>query len=608
MTSQKWLKDYSELGFKLFPAFQKSKIPRIKNNIDRASSDLKQLQEWEKEFGTSNWGLSLAKSGLVVVDVDKRNSGLEKWEEILKGQDVPPALWARSGGGGLHYVFKAKQNVHYKSQIVPGIDIKFNGYIIVEPSTHPSGGEYRWGVPLSTSIPNYPDWLAELIEKDNIVSNVGLSKVSSMGLGTLVDEVIKFELSYHEWIQVGMSIHSVFPDEEGLEFYKMATRNRSFRDGDTELAAEKWSTFSTNRSNSVGIGTLIYLIKSKGGSLLAYRIAEGDSLLRDESSNPGTSEFIGHRFSGENIVWARQEDLVASLNSAGYFFLEESGGQFIGQLNSDSESEQRVLFFKSDKFKAKLAPYKLEISDERKSKLFNSDEVWIKSRNRRVYSRIRFSPKARPGELNLWHSPFLEPLAGDCSLLLNLIRDSLCDGNEINFNWLIRWYAHIFQFPGVKVTSVPVFVSTKEGVGKGLVNETVMRKILGTLYVKVCGLGSLTRKFNDDLSKRWLTYIDEASIDDDKHASSVLKGLTGSEKMTVEYKYGTVHEVDNFSRYIVASNSEYPIDIGFGNRRFAFFECSNRYANKQEYFAPIYKELSTGKLTNYFYNYLALLC
>jgi len=133
---------YSRKGFKLFPISRQTKRPAIKNWREHATDDLSQLKVWAKKFPGCNWGADMAKSGKVAVDVDFSHGGMEAWECLIESNGEPKTSKQRTGSGGLHYVFNAERGQKFKGKIMPGIDIKYNGYIVVYPSINAKGGRY----------------------------------------------------------------------------------------------------------------------------------------------------------------------------------------------------------------------------------------------------------------------------------------------------------------------------------------------------------------------------------------------------------------------------------------------------------------------------------
>jgi putative DNA primase/helicase len=80
-------------------------------------------------------------SGLVVLDVD------EGGEESLADFTLPPTLEARTGSGRPHLYFEYPPagEIGRKPRFRPGLDLLGDdGYVIVPPSRHRAGGQYRW--------------------------------------------------------------------------------------------------------------------------------------------------------------------------------------------------------------------------------------------------------------------------------------------------------------------------------------------------------------------------------------------------------------------------------------------------------------------------------
>jgi hypothetical protein len=160
---------YAQQGYYIFPCIPKAKSPLTKNGFKDATTDPVQIKKWWKKWPNANIGLVLDKSNLLVVDLDrhaKDKDGIANYKK-LEGFKKTETVKAITGGEGIHLIFKAPAS---KVKGLPslGIDIKTNGYILVEPSTHPSGKPYYWGK--GTSILNHPiadcpNWLLHHIQK-----------------------------------------------------------------------------------------------------------------------------------------------------------------------------------------------------------------------------------------------------------------------------------------------------------------------------------------------------------------------------------------------------------------------------------------------------------
>ena len=148
---------YAELGFKIFPVYgidpstnlclcgdhncrNKGKHPCVGNGYKEATDDLNQVNKWWKQYPNANIGISAKGSGLVIVDIDPRNGGYETIKKLEgEHENLPITLSAstsmQSGTRGNHYYFNAPAG-DYKLHggIGPGIDIKYEGYVVAPPS------------------------------------------------------------------------------------------------------------------------------------------------------------------------------------------------------------------------------------------------------------------------------------------------------------------------------------------------------------------------------------------------------------------------------------------------------------------------------------------
>ncbi len=152
------------------------KHPRTPHGSKDATTDVMQITKWWQMWQGANIAIATgAASGVVVLDIDKRNGGFESYKKLTNQYGkLPKTLIAKSGGDGRHIYFKHPQNgVKIKSKPLTGfqgIDIKADGgSIIAPPSRHASGGVYEW----KTEAPptDLPPWLLQLITEPQHASN-----------------------------------------------------------------------------------------------------------------------------------------------------------------------------------------------------------------------------------------------------------------------------------------------------------------------------------------------------------------------------------------------------------------------------------------------------
>lgn len=122
-----------------------AKHPRTKNGHDGATADEREITRWK--WAGANIGVATgAGSGILVVDIDPRNGGVESLKQLMQDLGpLPKDVMAHTGGGGWHIFLRHPgTDQKLRGSIAPGIDIKNDGMVVVPPSLHKSGTQYKW--------------------------------------------------------------------------------------------------------------------------------------------------------------------------------------------------------------------------------------------------------------------------------------------------------------------------------------------------------------------------------------------------------------------------------------------------------------------------------
>lgn len=244
---------YAQRGWFIFPlqAGTKGSVEdgRSSHLLDRghkaASSDPEQIRAWWQKWPDANIGLNLSRSGLVAIDIDAYKAECT-WDSYTKDRVVPRTLRQRSARGGRHLLFRAKAGTRYPGKLCSGVDIKHNGYILVEPSTF-DGGPYSWEIHCDPAAA--PDWLnaAPLdIEPRNNLAFETVSfnqRTSSREVEDLLAFIDPDNGGYDAWVEVLQGLHDHFSGSaEGLSLADAwSRRGAKYRVGDVEA---KWRGFT----------------------------------------------------------------------------------------------------------------------------------------------------------------------------------------------------------------------------------------------------------------------------------------------------------------------------------------------------------------------------
>ncbi|MEB4208752.1 bifunctional DNA primase/polymerase [Mycobacterium sp. 94-17] len=157
---------YALDGKPVFPVKPRDKAPATGRGFHDASALYTQVDKWWGQNPQCNIGMPIP-AGHVCVDVDRNHDGLTKWAQLVAEHGGLPSTWeADTGGGGKHYVFRTTVK-EFEGRICPGVDIRAGGrhYIVVPPSIHKSGNQYRWVTPPSEPAAQAPAWLEQFITK-----------------------------------------------------------------------------------------------------------------------------------------------------------------------------------------------------------------------------------------------------------------------------------------------------------------------------------------------------------------------------------------------------------------------------------------------------------
>ena len=159
---------YAKRGVPVFPCEPGAKRPLTRNGHWDASTDPRVIERWWKRWPSANVGVPTGrKSGVVVLDVDLDDGGLESLAKLeLAGAPAPKTARARTGGGGIHIFFRHPTEAEIRNSarlLGPGLDVRGEGgYVVVPPSR--TQGTYEW---VDRSPLAEASWLIERLgEKD----------------------------------------------------------------------------------------------------------------------------------------------------------------------------------------------------------------------------------------------------------------------------------------------------------------------------------------------------------------------------------------------------------------------------------------------------------
>lgn len=243
------------------------KHPRASNWQHTPLWDEEQIAVME-EHGHFDTGYGVLCSGLLVIDVDARNGGVQSYAKLkaLIPEVDSPGLTVNtgSGGGSQHLYFTAPEGVSLVTHLAeyPGIDFKSSGYVVGPGSAHKSGGVYSAdGYP--EDISGAPSALIDLLkrpERHRSEFNGHAVDLAHADIAEMLHHVSNNDLPYEEWISIGMAIHHA---TQGSGFELWDAWSATSGKHDPKQMQYKWGSFG-RAGNPVTIGTLIHHAQEGG--------------------------------------------------------------------------------------------------------------------------------------------------------------------------------------------------------------------------------------------------------------------------------------------------------------------------------------------------------
>lgn len=161
------------LGWRIYPASNRSRAACLRGATEAATCDLDQLEQWAHEFPGCGWRAVMEGSGIWGLDVDTppghAEDGIGNLAALVTVHGpLPPRPQLRSGGGGLALFFQDNGDPIIGDAGHPcgGIDPRRGRQsLTLPPSRHwRTGQPYRWlAPPWEVTPPPAPAWLLRLV-------------------------------------------------------------------------------------------------------------------------------------------------------------------------------------------------------------------------------------------------------------------------------------------------------------------------------------------------------------------------------------------------------------------------------------------------------------
>ena len=204
------------------------------------------------------------------------------------------------------------------------------------------------------------------------------------------------------------------------------------------------------------------------------------------------------------------------------------------------------------------------------------------------YRDAKFSKDNEPEIINLFQGfKYQESTSDDFKPLepfLNHIRHIICNDDLEKYNYIMCWFASIFQKITVKLGTM-LIIHGSQGSGKSFPIELFCELLGRNSLANVDDLDKVFGKFNGLIGANLLININEPPEASDKFAyAGKIKSKLTQKKTIKETKGVDQIEIDSWANYTMTTNNPNPIMEEKGDRRIIYFATNNEKCGDEQYF------------------------
>jgi hypothetical protein len=246
-----------------------------------------------------------------------------------------------------------------------------------------------------------------------------------------------------------------------------------------------------------------------------------------------------------------------------------------------------------------------EKEGEEQVKMLPRDVFWKACRDRVVYNGLCYQPcpitespelvvqKQGKPYFNMFRTWQIVPKAGRWDLLEWHLRHAICGSKEDEYEYLLDWFAHMFQFPFEK-PGVALVLQGGRGWGKSiLLQELCLR--LGPHAFIAGNNRLLTGNFNSHLRNKLMLVVEESFWSGNHKDRGVLQHLvtdqiTGFEQKGVDAESGL-----SYLRVVMITNEDWAVPAATDERRY-FPPSLSDVAKRQKFL-----DINSGNTSNHYF-------
>jgi hypothetical protein len=236
---------------------------------------------------------------------------------------------------------------------------------------------------------------------------------------------------------------------------------------------------------------------------------------------------------------------------------------------------------------------------------------WIHDETIRCYEALGFYPnpsKCPKDKFNLFNGfaiENIEPSSNPVSIdrIITQMKCLVGNNNEY-YEYLIRYIAHMFQFPDIKARIALIF-NGGQGTGKDTFWDFIGSLMGKELYYSTGRAeDDVFGRFNINMSRRILVKLEETNRDVLKKNKERLKTNITQTEGVYEDKGVRSMTMNSVERYVLTTNEDTPTFLEDGERRMCLFTPSSDHCGDTEYFDALCADYDNPEIKRAFFDYL----
>lgn len=380
---------------------------------------------------------------------------------------------------------------------------------------------------------------------------------------------------YKDWVNMGFALFNSFDDENGWTLFNAFSNRNSKYDEDKNK--EWWDKMvaSIQPEKKLTIKSIFKWAKDEDKDEYNRINEKYKKQKQREIKEDGDDNNYKKVFNELSTEFEKKHALI--INRSVYI----------------KDTPDEVILMTQDKLNSS---YSFMECGKRKGTPVSFIGLWTKCNNNiRKYEDINVFPdglKCPDNMFNLWKPFKINTFKGDYipnedakNKFLHLIK-VLCDNEDEVYNYILKWVAHMIQYP-YKKSIVPTFISN-EGAGKGTFLE-LMSRIMGKK--KVFETSNPSRdvwgNFNELMTSTFLVNLNELSRRETLENEGKIKNLITDPNLTINPKGKAQYIIQSYHRFLITTNEEQPVATKNDDRRNLIIRSSDELISNKEFFTEL---------------------